>query len=586
MIARLKEGVSLAQAQDDVKRVASQFQREHPDIYSGNVRLDASAEQWSPEFGAHTRVVLPMLGGAVGLLLLIACANVANLLLARAGTRQREMSIRRALGANANQVMRQVLTETAILTFAGGAAGCALAYGLLHVMNTVSINEINIRAATIDVRVLLFVFALCSLTCVLCGMAPAWMFRNSGLHESLKQSGRQSGQSGRNRRLAGSLIVAEIACCVVVLIGSGLLLRSFIRILNVPLGFDPRQTLIVRTSLNRRRYSPEHRHAVERAVEARLSSLPGISAVAVTTHVPLADERQIGFVIDGGPPDEFHWADNALVSGDYFRAMKIPLLRGRTFSEGDTASSPFAAVVSQTMARQYWPKQDPIGKGFKWGGRHLTVIGVVGDVHVQALDKPMAPMTYNSVYQVESGASTSAVFLIRTLKTADPMRLAATVRDTIWSVDHGVPILGFSTLQQVVLSSLAIRRTSLMLVSSFAAIALLLCLVGIYGLLSYAVAQRTQELGLRAALGAKPAEIKNLVLGEGARLALWGILLGTGAGTIAVQYLSSLLFGVHPLDPVSFTAGTFLLFTVTLLASYIPARRASRIDPVIALRYE
>jgi putative ABC transport system permease protein len=195
-------------------------------------------------------------------------------------------------------------------------------------------------------------------------------------------------------------------------------------------------------------------------------------------------------------------------------------------------------------------------------------------------------MTYNSVYQVESGASTSAVFLIRTVKTADPMRLAATVRDAIWSVDHGVPILGFSTLQQVVLSSLAIRRTSLMLVSSFAAIALLLCLVGIYGLLSYAVAQRTQELGLRAALGAKPAEIKNLVLGEGARLALWGILLGTGAGTIAVQYLSSLLFGVHPLDPVSFTAGTFLLFTVTLLASYIPARRASRIDPVIALRYE
>lgn len=313
----------------------------------------------------HTRIVLPMLGGAVGLLLLIACANVANLLLARAGTRAREMSIRKALGASASQVTRQVFTEMAVLTSAGGAAGCALAYGLLHLMNTVSINEINVRAASIDMRVLLFVFALCGFTCLLCGMAPAWMFRFSSVHDALKQSGRQSGQSAGNRRLARSLIVAEIACCVVVLIGSGLLLRSFIRILDVPLGFDPQQTLIVRTSLNRHRYSSEHRHAVERAIEARLSSLPGVSAVAVTTHVPLADERQIGFVIDGAPPDEFHWADNALVSGDYFRAMKIPLLRGRTFSRTDTTSSPFAAVVSQTMVRQYWPKRP------HWKGIHM-----------------------------------------------------------------------------------------------------------------------------------------------------------------------------------------------------------------------
>ncbi len=583
MIGRLKDGVSLAQAQDDVKRVASQFQREHADIYSGNVRLEASAEPWSPQFGAHTRIVLPMVGGAVGLLLLIACANVANLLLARAGTRQREMSIRKALGASASRVMRQVLTETAILTIAGGAAGCALAYGLLHLMNTVAINEINIRAASIDIRVLLFVFGLCGFTCLLCGMAPAWMFRFSSMHEALKQSGRQSGQSGSNGRLARSLIIAEVACCVIVLIGSGLLLRSFIRILNVPLGFDPQNTLIVRTSLNRHRYSSEHRHAIERAIEARLSSLPGVSAVAVTTHVPLADERQIGFVIDGRPPDKFHWADNALVSGGYFQAMKIRLLRGRTFSETDTASSPFAAVVSQTMARQYWPKEDPIGKGFKWGGRHLTVVGVVGDVHVEALDKPMTPAIYTSVYQIESGPSTSAVFLIRSHES-DPMRRAASAREAIWSVDRGLPIMGFSTLQQVVSSSLSIRQASLILVSSFGAIALLLSLVGIYGLLSYAVTQRMQELGVRAALGAKPGDIRTLVLGEGARLAAWGILLGAAAATIAVQYISKFLFEIRTLDPVSFAAGAFLLFCVALLASYIPARHASRIDPMIALR--
>ncbi|HSU59378.1 MAG TPA: ABC transporter permease [Bryobacteraceae bacterium] len=585
MIARLKDGVSLAQAQGDVKRVASQFQREHPGIYSGNVRLDASAEPWSPKFGAHTRIVLLMLGGAVGLLLLIACANVANLLLARAGARQREMSIRKALGASPSQVTRQVLTETAVLTSAGGAAGCALAYGLLHLMNTVSLNEINIRAASMDIRVLLFIFVLCSFTCLLCGMAPAWMFRGSGMHEALKQSSRHSGQSAGNRRFAGSLIVAEIACCVVVLIGSGLLLRSFIRILEVPLGFDPQQTLIVRTSLNRHRYSPPHRHAIERAIEARLSSLPDVSAVAVTTHVPLADERQIGFVIDGQPPDEFHWADNALVSGDYFHAMKIPLLRGRTFSVTDTASSPFAAVVSQTMASEYWPKEDPLGKRFKWGGRHLTVIGVVGDVHVEALDKPMTPATYTSVYQIESGPSTSAVFLIRTHES-DSMRLAASAREAIWSVDRGLPIMDFSTLQQVVSSSLAIRRASLMLVGSFGVIALLLSLIGIYGLLSYAVTQRMQEMGLRFALGARPIEIQRLVVSEGARLAGWGILFGVAAGAFAAQYISKLLFGVRALDPVSFVAGVSLLFAVALLASYIPARRATKVDPMTALRYE
>ena len=585
IIARLKDGVSLTQAQDDVKRVAAQFQKEHPDIYSGNVILAASAEPWSPQFGEHTRVVLPMLGAAVGFLLLIACANVANLLLARAGARQREISIRKALGASAGRLTRQVLTETAILTLSGGIAGCVLAYGLLRSMDAISISEINIRAVSLDVRVLLFAFVMCGVTCLLCGVAPAWMFRSSGMHDALKQSSRQSGQSGTSRRFARSLVVVEIASCVVVLIGSGLLLRSFIRVLEVPLGFDPEQTLLVRTTLNRQRYSRDRRHIVERTIEARLASLPGVSAVAVTTHVPLADERQIGFVIDGRPPDEFHWADNALVSGDYFRVMKIPLLRGRTFSDTDTAGSPLTAAINQTMAGQYWPHEDPIGKGFQWGGRHLTVIGIVGDVHVEALDKPIAPTTYNSVYQVESGATTSGVFIIRTGRQ-DPMQLAASVQNMIWSVDKGLPILGFSTLHQVVSSSLAIRRVSLILVGSFALIALLLSLIGIYGVLSYAVARRTQEMGVRLALGAKPIEIKSLVLGEGARLAALGLVFGVAIGALAAQYISKFLFGIHTFDLISFGAGVLLLFTVALLASYVPARRAARTDPMVALRYE
>jgi len=302
--------------------------------------------------------------------------------------------------------------------------------------------------------------------------------------------------------------------------------------------------------------------------------------------VPLADERQIGFIVDGRPPDEFHWADNALVSGDYFRVMKIPLLRGRTFSDADAVASPLAAVINQTMARQYWPREDPIGKGFQWGGRHLTVIGVVGDVHVEALDKPIAPTTYNSVYQVESGASTSGVFVIRTRSGRDPTQLAASVQSAIWSVDRGLPILGFSTLHQVVSSSLAIRRLSLELVGSFALIALLLSVIGIYGVLSYAVTRRTQEMGVRLALGAKPIEIKGLVLGEGARLAALGLVFGVAIGALAAQYISKFLFGIRTLDLVSFGAGVLLLFAVALFASYVPARRAARTDPMAALRYE
>ncbi len=586
-IARLRDGVSLLRAREDVRRVAAQFQQEHPNIYSGNVRLDATAEPWAPDFGAHVRVVLLMLCGAVGFVLLIACANIANLLLARAGARQREVSIRRALGASPLRLMRQVFTETAVLAIAGGVSGCALAYGLLRIIDTLSMNGINIGSASVDARVLWFTFALCGVTCLLCGLAPAWTLRHSDVNAGLKQSGRQSGPSRSVRRTARLLILAEIACSVVLLIGSGLLLRSFIRILQVPLGFNPEHALIVRTSFNRQRYaSPDLRHTLESAIEQRLSSLPGVSAVALTTHVPLADERQIGFAIDGRPAVESHWADNALVSGNYFRVMGIPLLSGRTFSQFDTPRAPLTAIVNETMARQYWPKEDPIGKGFTWGSRHLIVIGVAGDVHVEALDKPLSPTIYNSVYQVESGASTSAVFILRTAGGADPLRLAPSVQNVIRSVDGGLPILEFSTLHQVVSASLAIRRASLALVGVFALLAMMLSLIGIYGVLSHAVEQRTQEMGLRLAVGAQPSEIMRFVIADGVRLAAWGILFGTAGGAIASSFISKLLFGVPVFDPISFSAGAILLVAVSVLASYLPARRASRVDPLVALRYE
>ncbi|MBV9502927.1 MAG: ABC transporter permease [Acidobacteriaceae bacterium] len=587
IVARLRDDASLSLAREDVQRVAKQFQREHPDIYSGNVVLDATAEHWSPDLGERIRTVLFMLCGAVGFVLLIACANVANLLLARAGARQREISIRHALGASASRLMRQVFSETAVLAFIGGGAGCALAYALIRIIETLWMNDVNLAAVSVDWRVLLFTLGLSAVTCLLCGLAPAWTARKPDINDALIRTARQSGPSLGQRRLARSLILAEIACSVVLLVGSGLLFRSFVHVLQIPLGFDPEHTLIVRTELNRQRYgSAERRHEVEGSIAGRLSSLPGVEAVAVTSHVPLADERQIGFLIDGAPPDEFHWADNALVSGDYFRVMRIPLLRGRSFTDRDAPHSPLAAVINESMAREYWHDDDPVGKGFKWGGRHLTVIGVAGDIHAEALDKPIGPAIYNSLYQVESGATTSGVFVLRMRGGNDPMRLAAAAQNEIWSVDHALPILGFSTLHQVVSASLATRRASLSLAADFALLALVLSLIGVYGVLSHSVTQRTREMGLRMAMGARPIENIKLVMGEGARLTVWGIVVGLGAAGIASASVSKLLFGVRTLDPISYFAGAALLLAVSLAASYLPARRASRVDPMTALREE
>jgi putative ABC transport system permease protein len=591
IVARLRDGMSLALARDDVRRVAAEFQQEHADVYSGNVQLDAVVEPWAAELGDRVPTVLAMLGAAAGFVLLIACANVANLLLARAGVRRRELSIRRALGASPARLMRQIFAETAILTIAGSMLGCGLAYGLIRIMALLWSNDVNLEAAStaagMDTRVLGFALALSVMTCFLCGLGPAWSARRPDVNDALKRSAGRSIAGGR-RRATRALIFAEIACSVVLLIGSGLLLRSFARVLQIPLGFDPEHSLIVRTAFNRQRYaSAERRHAAERAIVARLSALPGVDAVALTTHIPLADQRQIGFLIDGGPADAFHWADNALVSGEYLRVMGIPLLSGRTFSDADTPlTATAAAIVNQSLARQFWPDQNAVGKGLKWGARRLTVIGVAGDIRIEGLDKPIRPTVYNSVYQVESGATTSGVFILRMRGTQDPMRIAGAARGAIQSVDGGLPVLGFSTLHQVVSASLAIRRASLALAGAFAFLAVVLSLIGVYSVLAHAIRQRTQEIGVRLALGATPVEIAGLVVVEGLRLTVWGIVAGSAGGVAAGRLMSKLLFGVRALDPVSFLGGVATILAVALLASYLPARRAARVDPMIALRYE
>ena len=317
----------------------------------------------------------------------------------------------------------------------------------------------------------------------------------------------------------------------------------------------------------------------------RLAAIPAVESVALTTHVPLADERQIGFILEGQDPRSVKWANNALVSGEYFATMGIPLREGRTFTAVDTPDAPGSAIINDGMARQYWPNGDALGKRLVWGGRTLTIVGVAGDVHVESLDSGINPTIYTSVYQTKSGATTSAVFILRS-RGVDPSRLATLVRDAIWSVDRDVPVYDIRRMSDIVARSLATRQFALVMLLAFAALALGLAVLGLYGVLSHAVAQRGPELGVRMALGATPASVLRLVLGDGLRLTLAGIAIGGMLGSIAARGMSRLLFGIGAFDPVAFAGSAGLLLSVAVLASYAPARRAARVDPMIVLRSE
>jgi putative ABC transport system permease protein len=315
----------------------------------------------------------------------------------------------------------------------------------------------------------------------------------------------------------------------------------------------------------------------------RLAALPGIATVAVTTHIPLADDRRIGFILEGEDINEARWADNALVSDDYFAAMGIPLLQGRSFGSQDTPEAPLSAIVNQSMSRRFWPDGDAIDKRVLWGGRTLTIIGVVGDVRIKTLEAEIGPTIYNSVYQLERGPTTNAVFILRT-RTADAASLAPAVRDAIWSVDRDVPVFDIRTMDQIVSGSLTTRRFAAALLSSFALLALALAVIGLYGVLSYAIAQRTSELGLRFALGATPGQVLRLVLGEGLRLTVIGLAIGGLLAIAAARAMSRLLFGIGAFDLAAFAIAAAMMLGIALIASYVPARRASRVDPMVALR--
>ena len=585
VVARLRPDVSLAQAQQDVERVASGFQAEHPNLYTGNVRFTPFIETLDAAGVARVRPVLLTLGGAVAFVLLIACANVMNLLLARAATRQGEIAVRRALGADGCRLTAQLLTEGMLLTLTGGVLGCALALAIVHVAAslwpTFASGLIEVR---LDPVVLAFTLGLSTLTGLACGMAPA---RNLLMHDvvgsRLKQAGRSAGSLERHR-LRQALVVVEASCAVVLLIAAGLLLHSFVEVLRVPIGFSPDGVLVARTTFNRQRFpSAETRYQAMHQMIDRTAAVPGVSAVALATHIPLADDRQIGFILEGEDIRSVRTADNTLVTGNYFEAMGIPILRGRTFAAADSPEAPIAAIVNDSMARRLFPSGDALGKRLLWGGRPLTIVGIAGDVHIGAIDAMVRPTIYTAIFQVVSGATTRAVFIVRT-RTSDAAQLGSPVRAALWSVDRDVPVFDVRTMSDIVSRSLAARRLAVGMLAAFAAVALLLAIIGLYGVLSYTVAQRTPELGVRVALGATPGQVVSLVLRQCVGLTLTGIAIGTLVGAAVGRAMSQLLFGVRALDPITFAAAASALVIVSIVASYLPARRAAMVDPVAALR--
>ena len=587
IIGRLKPGVSLDQSRQDVQRVSIEFQREHPETYKGNQRVQALAEPLGSADRARTQPVLLAMSGAVFFVLLIACANVTNLLLARAATRRREIAMRSALGASSGRLIRQLLTESLLLSMAGAVLGYALAALIIGLVPSIwpwfSGGTAQLR---MDLPVLGFTVGLSVAAAVLCGLAPALSASRAHVASSLQSGGRQGGSPVR-QRLRSTLVILEASSAVVLLIGAGLLIHSFVEVLRVPAGFTADGLLIARTTFNRQRYpSDERRRETLRQMTAGLAALPGVTAVGVSTHIPLADDRQIGFLLEGESGDSARWGDNALVSAGYFSAMGIPLLRGRTFGEQDAPQAPLAAIVNESMARRFWPEADALGKRLLWGGRPLTIVGVVGDVHIGALDAAVAvPTIYCSLYQIQSGATTRAVFIVRTADR-DVSGLASAMRRTIWSVDAGVPVFDIRPMTDIVARSLGVRRFVLALLSAFGVVALALAVVGLYSVLSYAVAQRTPELGVRLAIGARPSQVLRLVLADGMRLTLVGLAIGTLLGAALARTLSRLLYGISPLDPIAFGAACLLMLGVSLIASGGPARRAARVDPLIALRSE
>ena len=589
-IGRLKPGVTPALAQQDILRVADNFMRDHPESYSGTIRVSPRAYPFAVHAIEKIRPLVLLLEAAVLCVLLIACANVANLLMAKARSRRREMAIRSAVGAARGRLLSQCLLESFLLSLLGAGGGIALAVLMTSAARRFGPASLSqLQDVTLDPIALVFTLVLSVVTTLFFGLVPALQLSRVSPQLALKDAA-QIGRSQATRRLQNTLVVLEIGVALALLIGGSLLLQSFVRLLNVPTGFRPQNTLIARTFFDKSRYpDPLKREAVQKELLIRLGALPGARTVAEASHLPLSEARQIGFHIEGTPPDEFHWAHNSLTSPGYFEAMGISILRGRDFTEQDNRKSTNVAVISESLAKQYFPNQDPVGKRYNWGGRaDFTIIGVAADVRVTALDADPPPMIYNSMFQVESGASSRTAFVLKLDSPEESVQQGTfqSVQQQIWSLDKDLPIYGVSTMQSLMEDSVSQRRFTMLLIGGFGVLALLLATIGLFGVVSYVVVLRQQELALRVALGAGRANLGWMVLKEGGLLGVAGCVFGLFVFMVGSPLLSSSLYQTSRYDVPTLLLAPLILFLATLCASYWPARRAMHVDPMALLRYE
>jgi len=587
-IGRVRSGVSFAQAEAEMDAISAGLWREHPTEYSASGVIFTPLREHL--LGPLSRMLYVLLG-AVSFVLLIACANLANLLLARASHREREMAVRATLGAGRLRMVRQLIVENWLLALAGAVAGLLPAWWTPRVLAAIGAGSLpRLADVRLDWHVLLFAFLAALLTGLVSGIVPAVRLSRLALHDSLRD--RVEGASGAaHRRLRGLFVVSEIALSLTLLVGAGLLLRSLSRLLEVAPGFDPRNVLTLMISTTGPQYAENVplRHFYSDVLQ-RAAALPGVEAAGITSEMPLGGNMdQYSFHAEGkmnANPNLDPSAERYCVSPGYRRAMGIPLLRGRDLASSDVNGAPLALLINEATAREIWPREDPLGKRVKLAGTDKpwwTVVGIVRDVHHHSLDA--APnMQFYVPHEQWPYPDSDMILAVRTTGAAAAMIPA--IRQVVRSVDAKQPVSRIMTLEEYIGASVGSRRLVLILLNIFAGIAVSLAVVGIYGVASYSVAQRTREIGIRIALGAQRREILGMLLGQGLALALAGVAFGIVASFELTRFLGSLLFGVTPTDPATFAVVSLLLAAVALAAFYLPARRAMRVDPLEALRYE
>ncbi|HEY6232331.1 MAG TPA: ABC transporter permease [Pyrinomonadaceae bacterium] len=588
--ARLAPGVTLEQARAEMQVIDKSLAEQYP---ADNKNRSSVLIPLHERIVGQSRQSLLVLFAAVSLVLLIACANFANLLLARAAEREREFVIRTALGAGRWRLIRQLLTESVLVSLAGGAIAVLLANWATSLLVALQPDNLpRVHEIGVDGRVLAFTFGVSVLTGIVFGLLPAWSASRSVVGDALKEGGRSATAGGARQRLRSTFVVVELAIALILLVGAGLLIKTFWILRSVEPGFNSDHLLTMRVELPEARYKEVDKQTRFRtAALGGINSLPGVQA-AMVSELPLSgDSLNHDFVIDGRPPlspgDEPS-LETRSVLGDYFHTMQIPLRRGRDFAPQDFADkAPLVGIVNDEMVRQYFANEDPLGKRVRWVRdpeiHWITIVGVVGDVKHFGLDLPEQPALYSPYTQINPWKRWMTV-VART--QSSPEAMAQAVKQEIWKVDSQLPITDVKTMNEVSAASFAARRFNMMLLAIFAGLALVLGAVGIYGVMSYAVTQRTQEIGIRMALGARATDVLKLVIKNGLTLTMLGVGIGVAGAFALTRLLTTLLFGVTPTDKPTFVAVSLVLMLVALLACYLPARRATKVDPLEALRYE